>query len=220
MKKKFLSLTISLLTCTASMHSTTVFATESIKDNTKKVTTDLPNLMHSTVKVPAKEEQPFWSTEQTRQAELEKQYKKEIAENPDNKYTYTYLAGLYLTNNKTTQAIDAYQDAITHNPENPKLFAAISIAYLHQSKFSMARAMADEALRLDPSLTQVKKINEYIVAKEKSIQAAANIPLSEAQMIGSSMGSSLGTAPADATQGVKGNKLMVDNPQPWVKTQH
>lgn len=123
-----------------------------------------------------KKDQPFWSDQQKKQAELESIYLKAISEYPDNKKNYAYLAGLYLTNNKTAKAIDAYQDAITHDPENPKLFAAISIAYLHQSRFDMAKAMADQALLLDPEMKQVEKINEYIIAKQEAIAAASKIP--------------------------------------------
>ena len=138
------------------------------------------NQAHVSIQAGEKKNQPLWSKDQVRQAELEKKYKDEITANPDNKKTYAYLAGLYLTNNKTLKAIDAYQDAITHDAENPKLFAAISIAYLHQSKFAMAKAMADEALRLDPELKQVEKISEYIVAKQEAIKAASKVPVNDA----------------------------------------
>ena len=120
--------------------------------------------------------QPFWSAEQKQQAELESKYLKAIEADPNNKKNYAYLAGLYLTNNKTGKAIEAYQNAIIHDPENPKLFAAISIAYLHHSRFDMAKAMVDQALRLDPEMKQVEKINEYIVAKQEAIEVASKIP--------------------------------------------
>ncbi len=120
--------------------------------------------------------QPLWSKDQQKQAELEKTYKQAIANDPENKKNYAYLAGLYLSSNKSGKAIEAYQEAIMHDPENPKLFAALSIAYLHQSKFGMAKAMADQALKIDPSLKSVNKINEYIVAKEAAIEAASKIP--------------------------------------------
>ena len=123
--------------------------------------------------------QPFWSDQQTKQAELEKKYLQAISAEPENKKNYAYLAGLYLTNNKTAKAIDAYQDAITHDADNPKLFAGISIAYLHQSKYDMAKAMADYALVLDPELKQVKKINEYITVKQEALKAAQSAPLSK-----------------------------------------
>ena len=126
------------------------------------------NQAHASIKAEDKKDQPFWTTDQTKQAALEKKYLKVIVEMPDNKKTYAYLAGLYLTNNKTTKAIDAYQDAITHDAENPKLFAALSIAYLHHAKYDMASAMASQALKLDPNLSGVQKINEYVVAKKGS----------------------------------------------------
>jgi Tfp pilus assembly protein PilF len=159
------------------------------------------------------DKKPFWSPEQKQQAALEKAYKNIITENTEDKQAYIDLAGLYLINNKTSTAIDAYQDAITHDPENPKLFAAISIAYLHQSKYAMARAMADEALRLDPSMQQVNKINEYIEAKEAAIQAAANVSLEEAH----NPGVTLGEAPNDVMHGSRESVLRVDKPSEWTK---
>ncbi len=128
--------------------------------------------------------QPFWSDQQVKQAALEKKYQQAIIAEPENKKNYAYLAGLYLTNNKTAKAIDAYQDAITHDVENPKLFAAISIAYLHHSKYDMAKAMADQAIALDPELKQVAKINEYIVAKQEAIKAAQKVNTSPDKKMG------------------------------------
>ena len=119
-----------------------------------------------------KTEEAIWTSTEQQQAELEKKIKEQIAQNPKQKEQYVQLAGLYLSNGKTARAIEAYQEAIIHDPENPRLFAAISIAYLHQSKYSMSRAMANEALRLDPELSQVKKINDYIDAKQAIINAA------------------------------------------------
>jgi len=122
-------------------------------------------------------EETLWSETQSKQAELEKQLKASIKAAPENKQNYTNLAALYLSNNKSAKAIDAYQEAIMHDPKNPKLFAAISIAYLHQSKYDMAKAMADQALKLDPALQSVGKIKEYIVAKQKIVDAAAKTPV-------------------------------------------
>ncbi|RTZ65983.1 MAG: hypothetical protein DSZ29_03570 [Aquificaceae bacterium] len=120
-----------------------------------------------------------WTQDQTKQAALEKEYKASILANPENKKTYAYLAGLYLSNNMSSKAINAYQEAIIHDPTNPKLFAAISIAYLHMAKYGMAKAMADQALKLDPKMTGVKKINEYVVAKQEAIKSASKIDSSK-----------------------------------------
>lgn len=185
---------------------------ETVKANTAKkdFDTKLLNQVHASVdsKTKVEKDKPFWSEDQNQQAEKEKHYKKEIAEHPENKKTYAYLAGLYLTNNKTGKAIDAYQDAITQDPKNPKLFAAISIAYLHHSKYAMAKAMADEALRLDPSMKQVEKINKYIVSKQEAIEAASKIPAGGEKSgsmapHGSVMPAALGTKPSDAVHSPK-----------------
>ena len=117
-----------------------------------------------------------WSKDQVKQAKREQQYKAAISANPENKKNYAYLAGLYLANNKTSKALKVYQKAIIHDPENPKLFAAISIAYLHKARYGMAKAMADEALRLNPKMKGVEKINEYVDAKQKAIKAASQVP--------------------------------------------
>ena len=99
-----------------------------------------------------------------------------IEENPESSAARASLAGFLLLQNKTTEAIPAYQEAITLDPENSRLFAGLSIAYLHQSKFNMAKAMADEALRLNPEMKQAEKLNEYIDAKLEAIEQAANAP--------------------------------------------
>ncbi len=148
------------------------------------------NKAHADIK-PVDKNAPFWSKEQAKQAELEKKYKKDIADNPDNKKNYAYLAGLYISNNKNLKAIEAYQDAITHDAENPKLFAALSIAYLHNGKYSMAQSMATEALRIDPKLKGVEKINEYVIAKQEAIEAASKVPTATKTSIDMSKGSGL-----------------------------
>ncbi len=110
------------------------------------------------------------------------EYKKIIADHPNNKQAYQRLASIYLLNNKTKEAIGAYQDAIIHDPDNAKLFASMSIAYLHQGKYAMAKAMANEAVTLDPSLENAKKIITYadrkveILAQAAKSDQAANTP--------------------------------------------
>jgi len=167
MKKKLVILTLTLSL------SQFISANEVVNTSTSM---EAINQAHANVNNEDKKDQPFWLDQQKKQAELESIYLKAISDDPENKKNYAYLAGLYLTNNKTAKAIDAYQDAITYDAENPKLFAAISIAYLHQSRFDMAKAMADQALLLDPKMKQVEKINDYIVAKQEAIAAASKIP--------------------------------------------
>jgi len=226
-KQSTLVISLLLLSQATALHANEVAGPETISALSNEALT-AAHSSDSTAK-----DQPFWSENQARQAELELKYINRIAENPDNKKNYAYLAGLYLTNNKTTKANDSYQDAITHDPENPKLFAGISIAYLHQAKFAMARAMADEALRLDPSLKQVAKINEYIIAKEEAIKAATNAQPANKDNTGASLGhapidavhasesgsgATLGVAPVDAVHGSGSSTLNIDNPSDWVKT--
>jgi len=116
---------------------------------------------------------PLWSEQQQGAAELEAKYLEQIQANPDDKVAYANLANLYLIHNKSAKAISAYQEAIIHDSENPKLFAALSIAYLHQSKYSMAKAMADQAIKISPDMEQARKIQRYIDAKEQAIAQAS-----------------------------------------------
>ncbi len=118
---------------------------------------------------------PFWSEEQQQAAAYEAKLLEEIKNNPDGKNAYRALANLYLANNKTRKAIGAYQEAINHDSTNAKLFAGLSIAYLHQSKYSMAKAMADQAIKLDPNMKHAMKIKEYIIAKEEVIAQASKV---------------------------------------------
>lgn len=116
---------------------------------------------------------PLWTAQQKGLAEEEAKYLKQIKEDPDNPEAYALLANLYLLQNKAAKAVPAYQDAIMHDAENPKLFASLSIAYLHQARYSMAKAMADQAVLLAPDMEQARKIQQYIVAKQAVIAQAS-----------------------------------------------
>ncbi len=106
----------------------------------------------------------LWSRKDFDKAEAE--FRKAIDEHPESSQGYARLAGLLLTQNRISEAIPLYQEAIMRDPKNPKLFASLSIAYLHQSSYSMARSMAREALELAPDMAQVRKLNEYIDARQ------------------------------------------------------
>lgn len=116
----------------------------------------------------------LWSENKLDLAEAE--FKKAVEEYPGSAQAHATLAGFLLLQNKTVEAIPAYQQAIILDPENAKLFAGLSIAYLHQSKFNQAKAMADEALRLNPEMKQAEKLNEYIDAKLEVMELAAKVP--------------------------------------------
>lgn len=204
---------IKLLLLTVAFSITQVTMAE-VTNSPSKQTKDMAavNMAHAAAKKAGKNV-PFWTSAQSKQAALETKYKKAIAENPEDKKAYAFLAGLYLINNKNTKAIDAYQDAITYDAKNPKLFAALSIAYLHHSKYAMAKAMADQALKLDPKLTQVNKISEYITAKQDAIEAASKVqakggvqPVSYkgkgVAPHGSVMPTATGKKPSDLTHGI------------------
>lgn len=99
--------------------------------------------------------------------------------NPDSVNAKLRLAGFLMSQNRTGESIPFFQEAITLTPDNPKLFASLSVAYLHQAEYGMAKAMADEALRLSPEMAQAKKLNEYIEAKQNIIEIAEKTPVSE-----------------------------------------
>ena len=76
----------------------------------------------------------------------------------------------------------------------------------------MASAMATEALRLDPKLSGVKKINDYVVAKKEAIEAAAKVPaggpkfdMSGKAPHGNVMPTAMGKKPSDAVHKIKLN---------------
>jgi len=206
---------IKLILLTAAVSLTQIAVADETKTPSKH-TMDMSsvNAAHAVAVKKSDKNAPFWSEDQAKQAELETAYKKAIADNPDNKKNYAYLAGLYISNNKTTKAIDAYQDAIIHDPENSKLYAALSIAYLHHAKYAQAQAMATEALRLDPELKGVEKINEYVIAKQEAIEAASKVPAEGAMKVdmtkgsglhGSTLSTATGKKPSDKIHTPKSN---------------
>lgn len=139
----------------------------------------------------------LWKAKKIDEAIVE--YKKIIKENPNNKLAYQRLASIYLLNNKARDAIPAYQDAIIHDPENPKLFASMSIAYLHLGQYSMAKAMANQAVALDPKMENAKKIITYADKKVEMLEQAAKanqakMPLHDAAFMKKEMGKKEKTA--------------------------
>ncbi|MCK5809929.1 MAG: tetratricopeptide repeat protein [Cocleimonas sp.] len=141
-------------------------------DNTDKTSVKAHSSPHSAMKQPS-EKTAEQLAQDKKVAEAIAKYKKIIKENPENKKAYRHLADVYLLNNKAKEAIPAYQEAILHDAKNPKLFAAMSIAYLHLGKYAMAKAMANEAVILDPSMENAKKIISYTDKKVKVLELAA-----------------------------------------------
>lgn len=101
----------------------------------------------------------------------EQAYMQAITAEPESLDAHRQLASLYLSQNKTEQAIESYQTAITIDPDNAALFVGICLAYLHQGSFSRSHAMCSRALELDPELENAKKLQAYIDAKVKAINA-------------------------------------------------
>ena len=123
---------------------------------------------------------------------IEKNITAELVKNPDSKELTSKYAAILLAQNKITEAIPAYQAAIMANPSNAKLFAGLSVAYLHKANYKMAKAMADEALKLKPEMKQAAKINAYIDQKEKVLALAKQAKMADTAI-----------KPQDAMHGVK-----------------
>lgn len=104
--------------------------------------------------------------------EAEQAYRKAVAAEPESVKAHERLAAFYLSRQRAAEAVPEYQAAIMADPENPRLFLGLSIAYLHQHSYGMAKAMADRALELDPSLKNVAKLQQYIDAKQKVLARA------------------------------------------------
>jgi len=85
---------------------------------------------------------------------------------PNSSLVYARLGALLMAQQKVGDAIDAYQTAITNDPTNAPLFVSLAISYLHQRSFRMAQGMVNEALRIDPTLSQAKKLAYYIREKK------------------------------------------------------
>ncbi|SMN16174.1 hypothetical protein CRYPA_44 [uncultured Candidatus Thioglobus sp.] len=102
---------------------------------------------------------------------IEKELQEAISNLPS-KSAYIALASLYMSENKNKEAIANYQEATLLDPTDPKLFASMSIAYLHLSSYEMSKAMAEQALSLDPALTHAGKIIKYIDKKQEVIEKA------------------------------------------------
>ena len=115
----------------------------------------------------------LWSQGKLEAAETD--FRNELKVNPESSVAHQRLASLYLTQNKTKEAIDEYQNAITLDSENPKLFLGIAIAYLHLKYYVMAETMVMQAIELNPELEQAKKLKTYIDAKKDVVSAHPEI---------------------------------------------
>ncbi len=104
--------------------------------------------------------------------EAEQKFQKEIDKSPS-KQAYVKLANLYISQNKNKKAISNYQEAALLDPTDPKLFTSMSVAYLHLGSYEASKAMAEQALVLEPTLTHAGKIVEYIDKKQEVLAKAA-----------------------------------------------
>lgn len=113
-----------------------------------------------------------WSEQKLDQAE--KSFRQAIELDTDSSQAHANLAGLLQSMNRSREAVEEYQTAITLDTEYPRLFVALAISYLHLRSYSMAQAMSDEALRLDPKMVNAMKLIEYIETREEVIKRATD----------------------------------------------
>ncbi len=117
----------------------------------------------------------YWS--EGKFTEAETQFKKALEAQPDYSVAHERLANLYLTQNKTSDAIEEFQNAITHDAENANLFIGIAIAYLHKQYYQMADAMVKQAIAINPEMKNAQKLKQYIDAKKDIIEQASAAPV-------------------------------------------
>jgi len=124
-----------------------------------------------------------WAAQDLKLAET--RFREATTQDNDSAEAWAGLAKVLMLENQNTQAIDAYQSAIMASPEDPSLFLGISIAYLHGGEYDAANAMVAQALSLDPSLENAKKLSQYIERKEQQLaeteQQAAALPAGHPQ---------------------------------------
>jgi tetratricopeptide (TPR) repeat protein len=109
----------------------------------------------------------FWS--QGNLTEAETAFKKALEIDSESSIAHERLANLYLTQNKTSEAIEQYQEAIINDTENAHLYIGLAIAYLHKKYYQMAEAMANQAITLAPELAHAQKLKAYIDAKNEQL---------------------------------------------------
>lgn len=126
--------------------------------------------------------------------------------NDDISTAHSRLANLYLTQNKTSKAIDEFQNAITIEPENAHLFIGIAIAYLHKQHYEMAESMVNHAIELKPDLDHVKKLKKYIDLKKDVLEKTASIDINKPNdSIHNSTQNSMNHKPATMTKRLESN---------------
>jgi len=121
----------------------------------------------------------FWS--QGNLTEAETAFKKALEQNADSSIAHERLANLYLTQNKTGEAIEHYQDAIMNDSENAHLYIGLSIAYLHKKYYQMAEAMANQAITINPDLAHAQKLKAYIDARNEQLSLVEQAGTDSAQ---------------------------------------
>lgn len=112
----------------------------------------------------------LWSENKVKEAEAA--FREAVEADSEFVAGYSRLAAVLVVQNRSAEAVQAYQSAIMLAPENARLFASLSIAYLHMGHHQMAQAMASHALELDPDMDHAKDISKYIDAKMKVIAEA------------------------------------------------
>ena len=119
----------------------------------------------------------LWSEQKSDEAE--QRFLAAIEVDPESSLAQKKLAGLYLSQSRGREAIDALQNAITLKPYDATLFVNLALAYLHQGSFNAAKSMLHQALELKPEMVQAVKLGQYIDMKLDLINSATKATLAE-----------------------------------------
>jgi cytochrome c-type biogenesis protein CcmH/NrfG len=92
------------------------------------------------------EQKRFWNENKLDKAE--DRFLQAVEDDHKSSLAHAQLAGFYLMQNRTQQAVAAYQEAIMPEPEKPELFPGI------------AQLMIERELELDPQLDNAKELKD------------------------------------------------------------
>lgn len=76
-----------------------------------------------------------------------------LQQDPARADAHARLGGMYLMQQKYTDAIKSFQQSISLDAEQARAFVGMGMAYLHTGRRSLARAALEEAKRIKPELS-------------------------------------------------------------------
>ncbi|MFN7117965.1 MAG: tetratricopeptide repeat protein [Saprospiraceae bacterium] len=110
--------------------------------------------------------------EQNRLDEAEREFKKALAEDPQDAIAYMLLAEVYIQGNRFAEALDYSQQAVRLEPEMSSLYFTLSRAYLYNKNPKKAREAIAEGKRLNPLDAHFYLVGAHIAYYEDKWQEA------------------------------------------------